>query len=458
MKHSKLSVRSKYSKQPFLKFESQRLTSFSGLVLFQKLFSALKLKVRLAKCFKHLRIHPIYGYNNFVLFLTVHVLLGFRKINDMKYYSHDPMVKRLLGMKKLPDPSRIARTFTTADEKSFVKCRRLLRDLVIRPLREHQLGCITADFDGTVLSTKRHAENTAIGYNKKKKGLRSYYPLFCTIAQTAQVFDFLHRTGNVHDSNGAIDFAAQCFKSLKAGNPGITIESRMDGAFFSREMVERLTGQGSQFTISVPFLRMTELKGLVESRERWTPIDEDLSYFEMKWKPKSWTERHRFIFVRRIQTVQHKDPIQLDLFVPDEYEYQYSVIITNKSTHAKNVIAFHGGRGSQESVFAELKSQTNMDYIPFKRLLPNKFFLFSCVLAHNLTRDLQMRVLPKVRGTTFKRSSMWIFQQMHTLRRNLISRAGRLTSPQGNLTLTVSGNGHVEREFLGYYEKIRAAA
>lgn len=458
MKHSKLSVRRKYSKQPFLQFENQRLTSFSGLILFQKLFSALNLKNRLAGCFKHLRVHPIYGFNNFVLFITVHVLLGFRKINDMKYYSHDPMVKRLVGVDRLPDPSRIARAFSGADENSMVKCRHLLKNLVIEQFLKHRIKSVTADFDGTVLSTTRHAENTAVGFNKKKKGLRSYYPLFCTIAQTGQVLDFHHRPGNVHDSNGSVLFVKECFESLKAGIPGITIESRMDGAFFSDEMVGMLTENGGQFTISVPFLRMTELKGIIESRRRWRPVNEDVSYFEMNWKPKSWSKKYRFIFVRRIQKVQHKEPIQLDLFVPDEYEYGYSVIITNKQTHAFNVITYHGGRGSQESVFAELKSQTNMDYIPFKKLLPNKFFLFSCVLAHNLTRELQMSVFQRGRSTNFKRASLWTFQQMNTLRRNLISRAGRLTWPQGKLTLTVSANRHVEKEFRGYYEKIKTAA
>jgi hypothetical protein len=376
----------------------------------------------------------------------------------MKYYSHDPMVKRLVGMGRLPDPSRIARVFKGADEKSMIKCRYLLKHMVMEQFLKHRIKSVTADFDGTVISTKRHAENTAVGFNKQKKGLRSYYPLFCTIAQTGQVLDFHHRPGNVHDSNGAIGFVKDCFDSLKAKVPGITIESRMDGAFFSDGMVGMLAENGSQFTISVPFLRMTELKGIVESRQRWRFINEDISYFEMNWKPKSWGQSYRFIFVRRIQKVQQKEAIQQDLFYPDEYEYQYSVIITNKQTHAWNVIAYHGGRGSQESVFAELKSQTNMDYIPFKGFLPNKFFLFSCVLAHNLTRELQMGVLQRVRNTNFKRASLWVFQQMNTLRRNLISRAGRLTRPQGKLTLTVSGNRHVEKEFRGFYDKIQAVA
>jgi hypothetical protein len=49
-----------------------------------------------------------------------------------------------------------------------------------------------------------------VGFNKQKKGARSYYPLFCTVAQSGQVLDHLHRSGNVHDSNGALEFVTRC--------------------------------------------------------------------------------------------------------------------------------------------------------------------------------------------------------------------------------------------------------
>ena len=44
------------------------------------------------------------------------------------------------------------------------------------------VGTVTLDFDGSGQSTRRHAEGSAVGYNKKRKGARSYYPLFCTVA------------------------------------------------------------------------------------------------------------------------------------------------------------------------------------------------------------------------------------------------------------------------------------
>ena len=46
---------------------------------------------------------------------------------------------------------------------------------------------MTLDFDGSVIPSGRYAEGLAVGNNAKKKGQRSYSPLFATVAQTAQV-------------------------------------------------------------------------------------------------------------------------------------------------------------------------------------------------------------------------------------------------------------------------------
>jgi len=156
---------------------------------------------------------------------------------------------------------------------------------------------LTMDCEGSVLSTGGVSERTAVGFNKKKKGQRSYYPLFCTIAQTEQVLDLYHRPGNVHDSNGAEQF-----------------------------------------------------------------------------------------ILNRI-----------------------GVIVTNKRSSARNVLRFHNGRGAQENIFGELKSQLQMDYVPVRRLAGNQLYLMSAVLSHNLLRRLQIETAPAQNRTTEKRSPLWEF-------------------------------------------------
>ena len=140
--------------------------------------------------------------------------------------------------------------------------------------------------------------------------------------------------------------------------------------------------------------------------------------------------------------------MQLDLFVPYEYGYDFKVIVTNKTLRARRVAAYHEGRGSQEGVFAELKSHCHLDYIPVRSLYGNQTYLLAGLFAYNLIRELQMQTTKPSRRTTAKRASLWVFEKVDTIRKTLIQRAGRLTRPQNSLTLTVSANAWIEKRLM----------
>jgi hypothetical protein len=442
------------SKIPQIRFEDPEetsLTSFSGLVIFQALFGRLQLRSRLRACFAHVAVGSIYGPWRIYLWLIVHLLLGFRRLRDRDYYADDPLVLRVLGLTQLPDTSTISRLLAKVDAEAVEKLRKLSRQIVLDRLLIVRLPRLTLDFDGSVMTTMRHAQGTAIGFNKKKKGARSYYPLFCTVAQTAQFFDVHHRPGNVHDSNGARPFMQDCFQTVRDALPGVKLEARIDSAFFDEKQLVSLALDGVEFTCSVPFERFPKLKALIEGRQRWCRIDADWSYFECDWTPDCWrVSGFRIVVIRQRKKVPRKGPLQLDLFEPRSREYDYQVIVTNRKTSASNVMEFHHGRGSQEGIFAEAKSHCQLEYIPVRSLHGNQTYCLASMMSHNLTRELQMQTAGQEYGTTPKRRNLWGFETLSTLRQRLLQRAGRLIRPQGRLTLVTSGNEAVRRDLSRY--------
>ena len=458
MKSSKSQIQAKYYKIPVIRFEDQRLTSFSGLLIFQVLFGRINLKKRLKTCFNHLKVSPIFGRHLVVLLLIVHLLLGFRRLREVDYYCDDPIVLRLMGLRKLPDVSTISRALSQMEREGVEKVRELSRSLVIEGLKRERLSRLTFDYDGSVQSTKGHAEGTAVGFNKAKKGARSYYPLFCTVAQTGQFFDVYHRPGNVHDSNGADQFMMDCFEEAKKELKATIFESRIDSAFFSAKILSILDGNNVKFTASVPFERFPQLKDMIEHRKRWRTIDGDWSYFETNWKPKSWDTPYRFIFTRKKSKKQYKGPLQLHLFEPRDFNFDYKVIVTNKTESAKSVVVFHNGRGSQEAIFGDAKNDAGLNVIPTRRLAGNQIYTLCAMMAHNLSREIQMLADSSSLRAQPKRSSAWTFQTLDTLRHRIIQRAGRLTRPKGELTLTMSANHAVRKDLLHYLDTIKKAA
>jgi len=182
----------------------------------------------------------------------------------------------------------------------------------------------------------------------------------------------------------------------------------MDSDFFSEAIVDALHRHGVEFSSSVPFVRYTQLKAMIEHRRRWQSLDSDVCWFETRRKPKRWGDRYRFLFLREWRKCQSKGPLQLDLFTPIDYQHGY-----------------------QENLFAELKSRVQMDYVPTRRLHGNQVFMLSTLMAHNLNREMQMITHAPTRNTTEKRTPLWVSQKMDTIRQNFLQRAGRLTNPKG---------------------------
>lgn len=456
MKSSKAETISRVHALPQVSFEDHRLTSFSGLVLFMALFKHLQLMTRLRRCFAAVDRERVFGLARVVLQLVIHVLLGFRRLRDRDYYADDPLIARALGVRKIPDVSTITRTLAAAGDTEISRFSGLVRDLTLERLETEKLARVTADFDGSVLSTKGHAEGTAIGFNPKNKGARSYYPLFCVISQLGMFLDRLHRSGNVHDSNGSVDFIRSCIEALRARLPRAVIESRLDSAFFNEKVLDLLEELGVEYGVCVPFAAYAGLKHRVHSRERWRRIDSDWSYFELSWRPKTWSSKRRLVCIRRRRATRRKGPLQLDLFEPIDPEFEFKVIVTNKTTQAKNVLHFFNGRGLNEAVYGEAKQFAGLSYIPCRRRAANEMFTLSTMLAHNLGRELQMQVEEPTRRTSPTRAPHYELKTLGTLGHLLLRQAGRLTRPQGTLRLATAASGVARQEFETIYNALAA--
>jgi hypothetical protein len=86
------------------------------------------------------------------------------------------------------------------------------------------------------------------------------------------------------------------------------------------------------------------------------------------------------VFTRKKVKKIQKGALQLDLFEPVSKEFQYKVIVTNKTESAKAVVLFHNGRGSQERLFGNAKNDTALSVIPCKRL--NAYWLINLLDSH----------------------------------------------------------------------------
>ena len=132
--------------------------------------------------------------------------------------------------------------------------------------------------------------------------------------------------------------------------------------------------------------------------------------------------------------------------------------MTNKGESANSVVLFHNGRGSQEAIFGDAKNDAALDTIATKKLAGNQIFSLCAMMAHNLSRELQMIAAPPAPRALSQRPAAWSFERWDTLRHFIIQRAGRLTWPQGKLTLTMSANQAAREDLLHFIDLLQNAA
>ncbi len=460
MRVSRKDVTSATHAIPDIRFEDQDLTSFGGLVMLQALLHTTGFRLRLRAAVRHLQSSSGYCASRIVLVMIVHLFLGWRRLRDLDYYREDPLVKHVVGLERMPDVSTLSRRLAEFDDHAVDNLRGLLRDLVGERAITASRSRLTLDFDGSVISTKaRGIEGTAVGYNSKSKGCRSYYPLFAVMAQTGQAFDLLHRAGNCHDSRGALGFMLDCEQNLRDQGFRGTLELRIDSAHYSDATCTGLHDAGIEFSVSVPFERMPRLKEIVEKRTLWHRIDDEWSYFEWSCRP-SANSRQLFpcVIYRRRVAKPRKGPIQLDLFEPVDRDFEFKVAMTNKSLSAAALLRFHNGRGSQEATFAEAKSQLGLGYLPSRREVGNQVYMLCNLIAHALGREIQMRAASPRSKNTATRACLWTVERIGTLRNRLIKRAARIIRPQGRPVIAFATCHEAEHDIRQLTEAASRAA
>jgi hypothetical protein len=99
VKVAKADIYRQVSSLPALKFEDQQLTSFAGLVVFQKLFETCRLKERLHEACAHLQPRHYYGFSTILQCLIVHLVLGYRQLRSERVLSGGPFGEARAGPK-----------------------------------------------------------------------------------------------------------------------------------------------------------------------------------------------------------------------------------------------------------------------------------------------------------------------------------------------------------------------
>jgi hypothetical protein len=428
-----------------IQFGHEQLTSYGGLELVRRYFHLIGLHARIRRALgKH--AGGDYGGSHLVLLVIGLLVVGARRLQHLRYLASDSLFARFCGLARIPSDRTVVNWLKQYTQTSLGALMRLNSELLYERIEQLNLRRLTIDLDGTVIRTGGKVAWAIRGFNPHHPKDPSYYPLLAHLAQTGHILRLKNRPGNVHDSKGAERFVRELIGEVRARlGRALTLEFRMDAAFFQQNILKLLSRLGCFYAVKVPMCRWTGVKALIAAQARWTAVADDIDCFETQLALAVWRLQLRVVVYRK--RVHHRSAknYQLDLFSPDDGYFEYSAVATNLTVTPRALWYFAAGRGAQEKTFAELKGEFALDVVPTNHYGANSAWLQLSILAYNLMRSFQLHstlATPKPRSR--KRTYSYRIASMKTLRFLFINRAARLARISGRMVLRFSSNPATE--------------
>lgn len=458
MRISKRQIRARCKSDLPLTFSDEKLSAHGGLELIRRYLGTIDFTARVQQALGGTEVDRDYGVTRMLRVLLGLLILGGFRVTHLAFVGTDPILLRFCDLHRLPNDRTVIRWLKAFTSERVEQLATLVRDLVYDQIEAHGWRRLTLDLDGTVLRTGAKVEGAERGFNPHHPKDPSYYPLTAHLAQLGQILRVWNRPGNVHDSHNAAGFLRGIVRELRERFGRLTLEIRMDGAFFVREILEFLDEERLEYAIKVPFWKWLGLREWIVGRRRWTRVDAYVDGFALDLEIPQWKRCEHVVIYRKRVSHESRKNFQLDLFDPADGHYEYSAVATTKAMGVVRLWHFMAGRGAHEKTLAEWKQHFGLETIPTQDRWANTAWQQISALALNLIRSFQIASGAAQRPSTWKRTYAYVFLSLKTLRFQLIHQPLRIVRPGNRPELRFAVSSLTQRRIQAIEQKIERAA
>jgi hypothetical protein len=443
-----------------MEFTGQGLSSYAGLELLIRYLRNIGWNGLVRKHLGSVIPEKDFGVVAFCRVILGLLIVGGRRLRHIEFLKGDPLFERFCGLQQLPSDRTVSRWLKDFRAQTVATLKSLNAELVARVVKLRlRARTLTIDVDGTVISTGMKVGWAFRGYNPHHRKVPSYYPISAFLAESGHVLRLHNRPGNINDGSASITFLRELFQQVKDTlGRAYTLRFRMDGDFFKIKVLELLESKQAGYAIKVPFWRCLDLQRLIRTCAGWERVEDGIDGFFSHVSVDRWNRQVPVAIFRK--RVHHKTTknYQIDLFDPSNGSWEYSAVTTNLDLDIRRLWRFMCGRGMHEKVIGELKAGLALDSVPTNHYAANSAWQQFVVLAHNLLANFQIETGISAKPRTQKHTTMWVLEQVQTLRFELFNRAGLLLKPKGRTILRLQDSPRLAKRFSKLTEALEKAA
>jgi hypothetical protein len=337
---------------------------------------------------------------------------GGRSLEDIRQIRADEGLREILPLKRIPSSDAVGDWLRNMGANGGLSgLERVNRNLLKRAMNHDGIKAYTLDIDATGIEAEKQMAKMTY------KGFLGYMPIVGHLAENALVIGDEFREGNESPASRNLAFIKYCIRQMPKGKRISALRS--DSAAYQAEIINYCEDNGIRFAIGADLDRavLTAIKAIPE--DDWKPYQNG-SLAETIHSMEKTDTAFRLIVIRR--------PYQGTLFSKEDEKVKYTVIATNRTESAEELVAWYNQRGEcSENRIKELKIGLGMERMPCGQLTANALFFRIGILAYNLFRLFTLTTL----------SPSWRRHQVQTIRWRLYQIAGKIVFHGGQVFLKV---------------------
>jgi hypothetical protein len=403
--------------------------------LIQRFCNKLRLRWLMQKYLPGFQRISDYHSSELIMALLFAIIMGLRRINKTEILQYNGAFLEMLGLKRFPDQSTLRRFLKRLPLKGIRQLVRLHDSLRARLFTlPRKRSTLVFDLDSVVITIYGKQEGARVGYNPKKKGRRSYHPLFCFEAHFQEFWHGSLRPGNAATSTGVVPFLKVCLAKAPKDIPRSRIRFRMDSGFYGRRTIQFLDGIGCGYVIVAK--EYSTLKARSRSC-KFQRVGQGWEVGEFRERVRhNWEKLHRFVVVRRPIPEDPIEAKQLTLF--KDKKYIYHIFVTNLKTSPWRVYRFYKPRAIIEKNNREFLYDYPMGKIPTDSWTANVAFFQILLFAADIIHWFKRLCLSKER----------LYQTLDTIRTDLLILPANLAKHGIENVVILPKDYHYRKEFL----------
>lgn len=374
------------------------------------------------------------------------ILFDVDRIENIRLLGTDPLLARVHGLPRVPDPETVRNFLECFDEKNVKQLLAVNREVISRVTgREREPVMAAFVSDETVLTVYGDQEGAEIGYNPKKHGRPSYQGRLCALVGRNLAIHAELRGGKERSLSRAGEFYDACFAATPE-NVWIA-SARLDCGHFSQETCE-------YFESARPLAYYLKVRVNARMKSDWhalpdeifTQIEgDDREIAKTRYRPATWKRERTFVILRRRIPVEESD--QARLMTQPTYEFE-AIVTNDEDAPALDVFRAYNSGADVENLIRELKYEYFIDKIGSGTYLANAAHFTWKVIVHNLVELFKREVLPE----------SWARRSLKTLRAYVFKIPGVLTRVGRGLAIALPAAFPFQTMILEAAQKLHSLA